>query len=82
MAEIVEVLSLSSLVAGTLEYAILMRHRAERRQETSWRQAAEVTGRQALTRLDPLDTKGTTRRWSDDGSRFRLEKDSSDPTHH
>jgi hypothetical protein len=80
MAEMVEARSLSSLMAGTLEYAILIRHRVERRQEVSWRQAAEVSGRQALTRLDRLDAKGTARRWSDDGTRFRPGEGSSDST--
>jgi hypothetical protein len=78
MAEMVEALSLSSLVAGTLEYAILIRHRVERRQENSWRQAAEVSGRQALTRLDRVAAGRAMRRWSDDGTRFRLEDEASD----
>jgi hypothetical protein len=36
MADFVEALSLAALVAATLEYAILIRHREERRKEIRW----------------------------------------------
>ena len=36
MTEFVEALSLAALVAATLEYAILIRHREERREEIRW----------------------------------------------
>jgi len=36
MADLAEALSLAALVAATLEYAILIRHRAERREELRW----------------------------------------------
>ena len=36
MADFVEALSLAALVAATLEYAILIRHREERRDEIRW----------------------------------------------
>jgi hypothetical protein len=80
MADMVEALSLSSLVAGTLEYAILMRHRVERRREMSWRQAAQVSARQALTRIDGVDPKRTMRRWTNDATRFRIEDEPPEPT--
>jgi len=73
MADMVEALSLSSLVAGTLEYAFLMRHREERRQSISWRRALQTSARQALTRVNRLEPGWTMRRWTDDGTRFRIE---------
>jgi hypothetical protein len=73
MADMVEALSLSSLIAGTLEYAILVRHREERRQTSSWRLAAQASARQALTRLTRQDPKWMMRRWTNDGTRFRIE---------
>jgi hypothetical protein len=73
MPDLVEALSLSSLVAGSLEYAILIRHREERRQSTSWRQEAETTGRQALRRVNRLHPRWAMRRWTNDGTRFRIE---------
>jgi hypothetical protein len=36
MADFVEALSLAALVAATLEYAILIRHREEQREEIRW----------------------------------------------
>ena len=73
MADMVEALSLSSLIAGTLEYAILVRHREERRQSSSWRLAAQASARQALTRLTGQDPRWMMRRWTNDGTRFRIE---------
>jgi len=36
MADLAEALSLAALVAATLEYAILIRHREARREEVRW----------------------------------------------
>jgi hypothetical protein len=72
MPELVEALSLSSLVAGSLEYAILIRHREERRQVSSWREAADASARQALARVE-RSSRWPMRRWTDDGTRFRIE---------
>jgi hypothetical protein len=69
MADFVEALSLVALVAGTLEYAILMRHREERRDAIRWQAEVReslVSGGQAIP--------GPMRRWSDDGSRFRVDR--------
>ena len=66
MADLIEALSLVALIAATLEYAILVRHRVERREALQWQ--AEV--RESLVSSGRGDT-GVGRRWSDDGTRFR-----------
>ena len=66
MADLVEALTLVALTAATLEYAILVRHRVERREAVHWQ--AEV--RESLVSIGRGDT-GVVRRWSDDGTRFR-----------
>jgi len=71
MAELVEALSFSSLVGGTLEYAILMRHRRERRDEERLLDEVESAGRQALFRARLLDPRRPARRWSTAATRFR-----------
>jgi len=67
MSEFVEALSLTALVAATLEYAILLRHREDRREAVRWqaeiRASLMPTGR---THAAPV------RRWTDDGTRFRV----------
>jgi hypothetical protein len=73
MADLVEALSLYLLIAGTLEYAFVMRHREERRQSISWSQAAQASARQALTRLNRRDPRWMMRRWTNEGTRFRIE---------
>jgi hypothetical protein len=66
MADLTEALTLVALTAATLEYAILVRHRVERREALSWQ--AEV--REALVSIGRVDAT-PVRRWSDDGTRFR-----------
>ena len=67
MPDFVAALSLTALVAATLEYAILMRHREERRDDIRWQ--AEV--RESLMSVRGIGV-APARRWSDDGSRFRV----------
>ena len=67
MPDLVEALSLVALVAATLEYAILMRQREERRDVIRWQ--AEV--RESLVSVGRTDA-GPVRRWTDDGTRFRV----------
>ena len=67
MADFVEALSLVALMAATLEYAIVMRHREERRDAVRWQ--AQV--RESLVSSGRVDA-GPMRRWSDDGTRFRV----------
>ena len=69
MPDFVHALSLTALVAATLEYAIVMRHREERRDAVRWQ--AEV--RESLMSVGRSDPRHT-RRWSDDGTRFRVER--------
>ena len=66
MADLVEALSLVALTAATLEYAILVRHRVERREALVWQ--AEV--RESLVSIGRGDTRAV-RQWTDDGTRFR-----------
>jgi hypothetical protein len=67
MSDLVEPLSLVALVAATLEYAILVRHREERRDAMRWqaemRESLISVGRSAVAPV---------RRWTDDGTRFRV----------
>ena len=67
MPEFVEALSFTALVAATLEYAIVMRHREERRDAVRWQ--AEV--RESLLSVRGIGA-APQRRWTDDGSRFRV----------
>jgi hypothetical protein len=67
MPETVEALSLTALVAATLEYAIVMRHRQERRDASRWQ--AEV--RESLLSVGRIGA-ARERRWTDDGTRFRV----------
>lgn len=69
MPDFVHALSLMALMAATLQYAIVMRHREERRDALRWQ--AEV--RESLVasgRIQPTPV----RRWTDDGTRFRPER--------
>jgi len=66
MADLVEALSLVALTAATLEYAILVRHRVERREALHWQ--AEV--RESLVSIGRVDAR-PVRQWTDDGTRFR-----------
>jgi hypothetical protein len=69
MADFVQALSLAALVAATLEYAILMRHREERRDAIRW-QGEYRESLMSLHRLDPAPR----RHWTDEGTRFRAER--------
>lgn len=73
MPELADALGLSALVAGSLEYAILIRHRQERRMRVSFVDDAEVAAREALTRVNLGDNRWPMRRWTADGTRFRIE---------
>jgi hypothetical protein len=69
MPTIVEALTLVALTAATLEYAILMRHREDRRDEIRWQ--AEL--RESLVSVGRVDAR-PPRTWTDDGNRFRAER--------
>jgi hypothetical protein len=73
MPDIAEALGLSSLVAGSLEYAILIRHRQERRRSVSFVDDADVAAREALSRVSQRASRWPMRRWTADGTRFRIE---------
>ena len=69
MPDFVEALSFTALVAATLEYAILMRHREDRRDAVRWQ--AQV--RESLVSAGRIGA-APLRRWTDDGTRFRIER--------
>ena len=69
MPDFVHALSLTALVAATLEYAIVMRHREERRDAVRW-QAELQESLVSMGRAGPAPL----RRWTDDGTRFRVER--------
>ena len=69
MPELVQALSLTALLAATLEYAILLRHREERREAVRWQ--GEL--RESLVSIG-RSPAGPVRRWTDDGTRFRVER--------
>jgi hypothetical protein len=71
MSEMVEPLALTALIAATLQYAILVRHREERRDEERYLHDAAVAGRQALFRARLLDRGRPSRQWSTAATRFR-----------
>lgn len=62
MADLNEALSLAALLAATLEYAILIRHRRERRAAIQWQQ----TIRESLLSGGWV----SERRWRMDGDRY------------
>ena len=66
MADLIEGLTLVALTAATLEYAILVRHRVERREELHWQ--SEI--RESLVSIGRVNST-PARQWSDDGTRFR-----------
>lgn len=66
MADLIEGLTLVALTAATLEYAILVRHRVERREELHWQ--SEI--RESLVSIGRVNST-PVRQWSDDGTRFR-----------
>lgn len=67
MHDLVEMLSLTALLAGALEYAILIRHREERRDASRWQEQI----RESLLSVGRINSP-PERRWTDDGTRFRL----------
>jgi hypothetical protein len=69
MPSFVEALSLVALVAATLEYAIVLRHRQERREAIRWQAELQAS----LVSVGRVDA-GPVRRWTDDGTRFRVER--------
>jgi hypothetical protein len=60
---------MSSLVAGTLEYAILLRHREERRVAERFDNLASSLAHRALVRMRLVERP--TRSWTNFGTRFR-----------
>lgn len=71
MSGLPEVLTLALLVAGTLEYAIMARHREERRHAVRLDELTVNLGHEALMRMRLLERGRPTRTWSSFGSRFR-----------
>jgi hypothetical protein len=71
MSVLPEALSLSSLVAGALEYAILVRHREERRDAARNDELATTLGHEALMRMRLLERARPQRSWAAFGTRFR-----------
>jgi hypothetical protein len=69
MSDFLEVLSLAALVAATLEYALVMRHREERRDAIRWQ--AEL--RESLVSVGRIGA-APVRRWTDEGTRLRVER--------
>ena len=67
MSDLAEALSLIALVAATLQYAILMRHREELRDAVRWQEEL----RESLVSVGRVNAS-PVRRWVDKGSRFRL----------
>jgi hypothetical protein len=66
-----QALTLALVIAGTLEYAILMRHRQERRLGDRLDDLTTRLGHQALMRLHLIDGPRPPRRWGAFGTRFR-----------
>ena len=71
MAGLPEALTLSTLVAGTLEYAILMRHRETRRIGDRLDDLTTRLGHEALMRMRLIERARPQRAWGSFGSRFR-----------
>ena len=69
MAALLEPLTVAALVAATLEYALVMRHREERRDAIRWQ--AEL--RQSLVSLGRVEA-APVRTWTDEGTRLRVER--------
>ncbi|HEY7526412.1 MAG TPA: hypothetical protein VIA82_06245 [Candidatus Limnocylindria bacterium] len=66
-----EALAVVLVIAGTLEYAILVRHREERRRVDRLDDLSARLGHQALLRLQLIDRPRPHRRWGALGTRFR-----------
>ena len=70
MGELTRALSLVALIAATLQYTILMRHREERRDALRWQQAYRDSLMSARRLLDP---PSPVRRWTD-ANHFTLQR--------
>jgi hypothetical protein len=70
MAGLPEALTLSMLIAGTLEYAILMRHREDRRADSRLDEMTTRLGHEALMRMRLIGRR-PQRTWGNLGTRFR-----------
>ncbi len=71
MSGLLEILSVAILLAGTLEYAIVMRHREDRRRDARLDEMTANLGHQALERMRLLDHGRPMRIWSSFGTRYR-----------
>ena len=71
MSDLPEVLTLAILVAGTLEYAIVLRHRTERRSAAQLDELTVNLGHQRLLRMHLLGRRRPERAWGSFGTRFR-----------
>ena len=69
MAAFLEPLTLAALVAATLEYAFVMRHREDRREAIRWQ--AEL--RESLVSVGRVGA-APVRRWTDEGTRLKAER--------
>ena len=67
MTAFVDALSLTALVAATLEYAIVMRHREERRDAVRWQEEM----RESLLSVRSFGA-APVRQWADAGTRRRV----------
>ncbi len=67
MPEFLDALSFAALVAATLEYAIVMRHREERRDAVRWQEEL----RESLMSVR-RNGAAPVRRWTDAGTRRRV----------
>lgn len=71
MAGLPEALTLVLLIAGTLEYAILMRHREDRRADGRFDEMTTTLGHEALMRMRLIGRSRPARAWGNLGTRFR-----------
>ena len=71
MAGLPEALTLVLVIAGTLEYAILMRHREDRRTNDRLDEITTTLGHQALMRMRLIGRSRPARTWGNLGTRFR-----------
>ena len=71
MAGLPEALTLVLVIAGTLEYAILMRHREDRRADSRFDEMTTTLGHHALMRMRLIGRSRPARAWGNLGTRFR-----------
>jgi hypothetical protein len=70
MEQLAQPLSLVALIGGTLDYAILMRHRQERREALRWQDELQDALKSAGR---VLDRPAPVRRWID-STHFKLDR--------